>query len=200
MTPEQVLQLVNAGESETLEFKTALPDPAQIARHLAALANARGGSLVLGASEQGGAPHVVGVDADRAEIYVGKAVQFLEPPPAVSTTRTFVGTEEVVVVEVAAGRGLTLAPGGLFVRTGESDRPLTPTEVVDRVTRPGAGDPQRDIETLAKAATDLTTQLEVQKPLLEKLNRANSPWRKGFWVAIGATAGAVAKELVQYLF
>jgi len=200
VTPDQVLQLVNAGESETVEFKSALPDPAKIARHLAALANTRGGSLVLGVSERGGAPRVVGVDADRAEMYVGKAVQSLEPPPDVSTTRTFIGADEVVVVEVTAGRDLTLAPDGLFVRTGEIDRPLTQTEVVDRVTRPGASDPQRDIETLAKVATDLTTQLEEQKPLLEKLNRANSPWRKGFWVGIGATAGAVARELVPYLF
>ncbi|WP_406021997.1 ATP-binding protein [Nocardioides sp. NBC_00850] len=200
MTPEKVLELVNAGESETVEFKAGLPNPTQIAQHLAAFANASGGSLVLGVSEQSGTPHVVGVDADRAEIYVGKALQLLEPSPAVLTTRTFVGADEVVVVEVVAGRRLTLAPSGLFVRTGERDRPLTPSEVVDRVNRSSVGDSQREIETLAKAATNLTNQLEEQKPLLEKLNRANSPWRKGFWVGVGAVAGAVAKELAQYLW
>jgi predicted HTH transcriptional regulator len=201
MLPAVVQQLILDGESESVEFKRDVPQLGVLTRTLAAFANGRGGVLLLGVQEGPPSNKAVGVDADRAEVVIRRAVESLEPHPEVQTTRVFIDDFEVLAVEVTASRQLTLAPDGLFIRAGESIRPFTPSEAVARLSE--RADPEattRDAATLAQAVASLTEQLETQKPLLQSLKEANHWTRKLLWIVVGAVAGGLAKEPLPLLF
>jgi predicted HTH transcriptional regulator len=63
---ERLRSLLEAGESEHLEFKVSLPPEREIARQLVALANSGGGTLLIGVSDEGGAYLLSTVEARRA--------------------------------------------------------------------------------------------------------------------------------------
>jgi predicted HTH transcriptional regulator len=198
MLPDAVREMLEAGESETVEFKRSVPPVNVLARLTAGFANARGGFLLLGVEEHP-VPRPVGVDADRAEITIHRAIESLSPVPEISTSRVMLDGTEVVVVEVAPTRALTLAPDGLFKRVGASVRPFTPVEAVERIASEDATSTKQEASALAQAVARLTEQLDAQAQLLESLIKANHWSRKALWVSVGAVAGAVAKILVSLL-
>lgn len=53
MKSQDILKLIESGESETLEFKSRLPSDHIIARVLSAFANTKGGILLIGVSDDG---------------------------------------------------------------------------------------------------------------------------------------------------
>src|SRR5262245_16438696 len=59
-TAAEILALIAEGEGKQLEFKSGLPRDERAARTLAAFANTRGGTLLVGIGDRGevlGAPH-----------------------------------------------------------------------------------------------------------------------------------------------
>jgi len=53
MTSQDILKLIESGESETLNFKAPFPSNHIIARVLSAFANTKGGILLIGISDDG---------------------------------------------------------------------------------------------------------------------------------------------------
>jgi hypothetical protein len=64
-TPEGIENIALGGESQTVEFKTKLPNGQTIARILAAFANTEGGILLIGVSDDGG---IVGISDDEVGV------------------------------------------------------------------------------------------------------------------------------------
>lgn len=198
MLAESIRDLIRGGESETVEFKLAVPSTQSLARTFAAFANAKGGVLLLGVEDHPNS-RPIGVDADHAEIAVMRAADSLMPTPEIRTSRVTIDGLEVVAVEVTATRHLTLAPDGLFVRVGDAIRPFTPAEAVERLSSHEDQDVDTDAENLVQAVAALTEQLDTQRPLLESLTKANRWHRKLLWVVLGAAAGGSSKELMDFL-
>jgi len=112
MKPAELRILLQAGESRTLEFKESLP--ASLARDLVAMANAKGGQILLGVRDDGS---VVGVrDANALRARVQDIARNCDPPVAVKVEP--VGAVLVVQVResdakpVQCSEGLLLAAGG----------------------------------------------------------------------------------------
>lgn len=157
MLADAIRALLSEGESETVEFKTAIPPAPILAKTLAALANTRGGVLLLGVDDRE-SPRVVGVDADRAEVVVQHAAAMLQPIPELQTSRVFVDDVEVFAVQVGATRKLTLAPDGLFIRSGDRERAFTPSEAVSRLSSGETDEASEAAAALAQAVAGLTAQ------------------------------------------
>ena len=66
MTIEELTQLVSLGEGPTLEFKNKVPSGERIAKEVIALANTRGGRLLIGVDDSG---NIVGVRDSAEEEY-----------------------------------------------------------------------------------------------------------------------------------
>jgi GTPase len=64
-TDRKLSELISQGESETLEFKQKLPPESIISRILAAFANTKGGTLVIGVRDQG---ELIGLTEDEAKV------------------------------------------------------------------------------------------------------------------------------------
>lgn len=73
MTADELRLLLAKPESETVELKRSLPERQRLAALIAAFANTRGGTLILGGDERGaahaGLPHP-GVTADHARMWI----------------------------------------------------------------------------------------------------------------------------------
>lgn len=64
LTRQDLKNLIQTGESSFLEFKNRVASPAKIAREMAAFANTRGGTLLIGVDDNG---DIVGVDSYHEE-------------------------------------------------------------------------------------------------------------------------------------
>ena len=191
--PTEILDLLVAGESDTLEFKTALRDPPLLARLIASFANANGGKILVGVTEP---PAVVGVDERQFRRVYEAALRLLEPETISTSLRFFDGGDglKVAAVEVGKSSELVLAQGSAFVRAGSMTRPMQWTQMLQRVP---PAQPQVTLETLAKALEKQAVHLEKlsadNEELKDELRKANDPkakWKErgyGFLFGIGAS-------------
>jgi len=107
------------------------PDAVRLAQCLVALANSAGGTIVLGADENGTVYDDVG---DEVEPVIGRALQMLQPPlrvsdlPEVLTEETPRGRVTTVVVRPASYQ-LSVEGREVYVRVGATNLRLTPEQV-----------------------------------------------------------------------
>lgn len=140
MNAEHLLARIRLGEDGALELKeltcsgqrvvTPLRD--ELADELAALANARGGLLVLGVSDKTREVTGIAPDAlDLAERFVSEVcTDSLKPPLAPDIRRVALpvagGERLVITVDVPRSLFVHQSPGGYFHRVGSSKRKMAP--------------------------------------------------------------------------
>ena len=104
------------GESETVEFKEAIPDGDRIARAVAAFPNGNGGTIIIGIRD--GTGEVVGVrgDAAAARDRLDNIVRHnVSPPPQYELSTRTLGGRTVIAMRVAPGYR---CPYGVSVKSG----------------------------------------------------------------------------------
>jgi len=135
MWNEEALRLLIAhGETTTVELKVAPPRPTELAERLCGMANAQGGTLIIGVED--GSLKIVGVQDARAAVDVAlRATRLIHPllvldppePEICSLEGTF-----LVVLGVPAHRGPLYQSGGVFwIRRSTHTVPLTLGEVFE---------------------------------------------------------------------
>jgi len=188
---ERIGRLIGETESDVLEFKEAIPPSNLLARILAAFANTRGGTLLLGVRE--GAPSsVVGVDADAAAIALSRALAQTAPRLEVKARPIDVEGKTVFAVDVPPAP-LTATTDGLFVRLAALNTPASPEQAAhqaDIATRSGVALDR--IVSLAEGLARLTA-------LVEELRNAAGWRRQLVWLVAGAVLGAVLGGLGSIL-
>ena len=139
--PDQLLQRIRLGEDNSIEFKQVTfaggkikgPGRNELADELAAFANGRGGTLVLGVDDKTRA--VVGIPEDRqvsVERYVAEVVNDAIDPPLYPDIDWYelpdANAHKQPVLRVETPRSLFVhrSPGGYLRRVGSSKRRLEP--------------------------------------------------------------------------
>lgn len=188
--PKEILDLLFQGESDALEFKTAIRDPLLLARLIASFANAKGGKIVVGVKEP---PEVVGVDEAHLRRMYEAALRLLTP--AVQTSLAFVKADGLSVgnIEVAPSSELVFAQGSAFVRTGAMSQPMAWTQMRDRLPpKP----PEVNLESLMRASEQQTALLERMladnEHMKSELAKANDPAAKRKERIVGFVTGVAA--------
>lgn len=197
--PTEILDLLLAGESETLEFKTSIREPSVLARLIASFANANGGRILVGVTEP---PAVVGVDERQFRRVYEAALRLLEPSTLSTELKFLDGGDglKVAAIDVPKSSELVLAQGSAFVRAGSMTRPMQWTQMLQRVP---PTQPQVTLETLAKALEKQAVHLEKlsadNEELKDELRKANDPkakWKeRGYGFLFGICASLVAALL-----
>jgi predicted HTH transcriptional regulator len=92
-------QLIAQGESTTLEFKSTIDSAAKIAKTLVAFANTKGGTLLIGVSDNG---NVIGITSELREMQeIEHAAQFICQPPIELSYQTLnTGSKLVLVITI----------------------------------------------------------------------------------------------------
>lgn len=103
MTAKKLRTIIELGETDTVEFKRKFSGYEKIAKEMIALANTRGGYLLVGVDDDG---KIVGVESEKEEIdLLTTAAEFYSAPP-VETEMEIVDIDnlDVVVVHIAESR------------------------------------------------------------------------------------------------
>lgn len=145
--PDRPLEArIRLGEDSTLELKAVVfkadriePHQNSLADELAAFANARGGTLLLGIDDKTRA--VLGVPLDRLDslerLVVNAAQTLIDPPLPIATQKTEIedadrAVRPVLRVDVARSLYVHRSPGGFLHRVGSSKRTMS-TEYLARL-------------------------------------------------------------------
>ena len=99
MTRVDLKNLIQTGESSFLEFKHQVASPEKIAREIAAFANTKGGTILIGVSDNG---EMVGVEGYFEEEFLLNQAALQECVPAVpiSIEMLHVGDRDILIVKV----------------------------------------------------------------------------------------------------
>jgi predicted HTH transcriptional regulator len=100
MRPKKILEIIELGESATVEFKRKSSSPEKIAKEITAFANTLGGILFIGVEDNG---DLYGVESEKTELdVVEQACQFCIVPPVVPKEVKVQNLydKEIVIVEI----------------------------------------------------------------------------------------------------
>ena len=141
-TSDQLLERLKIGEDSFVEFKEVVvrgsdvkaPLRKNIADELSAFGNSRGGTLILGVSDDRKVQALSPAQMDALEKFVSETCeQSITPPLGFTTQRIALSAgQAVLVVEVEASTTVHRSPGGYFHRQGSSKRKL-PSQALQRL-------------------------------------------------------------------
>ena len=180
---EEIMRRLRRGEDSTWEFKQiefsgdrpASPRREDWANEIAAFANASGGALLCGVSDDGAVQgmsrqQVTNLDALLVEI----CTDSIKPPVRIRTDhRELADGRLVLLVEVPPGDSLHEAPGGSYIRVGASKRRMTSDERLRLAQRRGQARFRWFDEQPAPGTGFRTLEEELWKPLLSAAGAAD---------------------------
>lgn len=192
LTPDQLQDFLQRGESDTAEFKTQVREPALLARIIAGFANNRGGTILIGVHELQG---VVGTNTRLARSVFGAAMHWLRPEPEVAYHEMEFDGKPVAVIFVKASPSLIFCRGQVFRRIGERTLPMEVSDISAKLAAPAAAAPPPADNTAAALAT-LTQTVEKLRQELAETNSFKSKMKD---YLIGGAIGAVLGFLLSLI-
>lgn len=152
--PATIDELLQQGESETLEFCAVLPPSKSLARILCGFANAQGGTLLLGVDESSGVASAVGLSRDfRAREVTEKALTLLNPAVEVKHRYAEYHGVSLYWIEVGKSEVSVTVEGKSYLRQGDKVVAI-PSSATRAITCPRARDFATQLEALGKTATE----------------------------------------------
>jgi ATP-dependent DNA helicase RecG len=124
---KEILEVIEKGESETLEFKTSLSDINEVIKDISAFSNTSGGRILVGISDSG---KVLGLQTgkDTIEKLTNRIIQNTEPKvyPKISVEK--IDSKEIILIEVKKATETVLAFGKAFKRVSKSTHKISREE------------------------------------------------------------------------
>lgn len=125
---DEVLLLIGQPESSTLEYKAVLPPSKNIAQLISSFANADGGYIVLGVSDD---LEIIGLSADfHANTITHKALDLLSPQPLVHYQYVVHKGKKLYVIKVEKSVNPVSIEGKIYRRIGSITQLENPAEVL----------------------------------------------------------------------
>ncbi len=99
ITRKKILELIDLGESLTVEFKQRFSSFEKMAKEMIAFANTRGGYIFLGVNDS---KSIYGIESEKSDIeFIEKtANQYCEPPLNISYQVLPIDKKEILVIEI----------------------------------------------------------------------------------------------------
>ncbi len=170
MTVDDWLKRIRLGEDSTLEFKRVImrgqtkvdaPHPDSLADELAAMANANGGTLILGVDDSKAVLGIAYADLDTVEKWLAELCQNKIDPPLDIMTRHIElpdsagQLQPVIIVQVLRSLMVHKSPNGYFKRVAHAKREMKP-EVLARLFQQRSQSRLMRFEELAVPTTQLS--------------------------------------------
>lgn len=183
----EILELIFAGESESLELITSIRDPQLLAKLIGSFANAQGGKIVIGVKEPA---EVVGADEVISRRVYEAARKRLAPEP--NTNFSIVETEgkRVAIIDVERSTDIILSEGIAFVRAGTLIQPMAWTQMRQHLpSQPSSS----TVESLTKAIERQSKLIEEMHEKIQESNTWQARWKeRGIGFFLGVLASVIA--------
>lgn len=123
----EVVKIIGQPESSNLQYKSVLPPSRNIAQLISSFANAAGGYIILGISDN---LEINGLSDDfHANAITHKALDLLSPQPQVSYQYVAYQGKKLYTIKVEKSDSLITVEGKTYQRVGACDKLLNPTEI-----------------------------------------------------------------------
>ncbi len=124
---DELNQIIGQAESSTLEYKSVLPPSKNIAQLISSFANADGGYIVLGVSDD---LEINGLSEDfHANAITHKALDLLSPQPKIYYQYVEYNGKKLYIIKVEKSNSLISVEDKIYKRIGSEVRLLNYTEV-----------------------------------------------------------------------
>lgn len=124
---DEIIQIIGHPESSTLEYKAVLVPSKNIAQLVSAFANADGGCIILGVSDN---LEINGLSEDfHANAIIHKALDLLTPQPIIHYQYILYKKKKLFVIKVQKSESPILLEGKIFKRIGTSNQLLNVQEI-----------------------------------------------------------------------
>ncbi|KQS45894.1 transcriptional regulator [Flavobacterium sp. Leaf359] len=118
---EKIFKLIGQPEGEQIEYKAVLPPAKSVGQLIAAFANTKGGTIVLGVTDRNNKIETIGLSEDfRANSIVHKAIDLLSPKPLIQYFYSTHKGKRIYVIEVQKSSEEISIEGKIFKRDGVS--------------------------------------------------------------------------------
>lgn len=168
MTPEELIQFVAQNEGQQIEFKLESEKQVDLAEVLMAFANADGGHLFVGVTDDG---EIVGVNNVKTIVdRFYQAARRIDPSlhDAVKVAQVQIANHTVVVAHVREDLSMTYSLGGQFkVREGSFNRQMTSADVIGHAVQRGTLDYEQT--AVLQATLDDLSEQKVKDFLVKRL-------------------------------
>jgi predicted HTH transcriptional regulator len=129
MNWSEVIQLLNQGEGQSVEFDKTIPSPEDIAREFVAFANSDGGKIILGIDDKN--KHLVGAEVDETTIDKIMAIGRDKCIPSITPVIEMIeqGDKKVLIITVNEGEEKPFKTDDIcYIRDGNISRPAREKE------------------------------------------------------------------------
>ncbi|MCU0427953.1 MAG: putative DNA binding domain-containing protein [Candidatus Kapabacteria bacterium] len=137
MTPEELLDIIELGESSHVQFKERLTDAHALSQEFAAFANGKGGRVIVGVNDKTGALSglTFALIREYNEIAAHAATNNLLPPIAIETEQVRIGDEILMVITVPQGSNKPYKDknGTMWMKIAADKRRITANEEIARL-------------------------------------------------------------------
>lgn len=133
----ELLELIQKGESSTVQFKERLPNPDSLAQEMVAFSNTTGGIVIIGVNDKTGAINGLSfqeIQATNSQL-VNVASQSIFPSIVIKTETVNANGQNVIIVEIKEGASKPYKDrnGIIFVKNGSDKRKVTSNEELSRL-------------------------------------------------------------------
>jgi len=137
MNEQELLQIINGGESSTAQFKERLPHPDSLAHEMIAFSNSHGGKIIFGVNNKTGELHRLSFSEIQQinQQVLNIASQKVYPPVYLETETVSVKDNKIVVVSIQEGisKPYKDSNGTIYVKNGSDKRKVTSNDEIARL-------------------------------------------------------------------
>ena len=129
----ELREKIYLGEDSTIEFKEQLPNRESLADEIAAFANAKGGTILIGVTDNG---DIIGIDSNKLTQCEKTVIEIcrdsIEPEVNIHTEKLSINKIRILKIEIPQSLFVHRSTNGYFRRQGSSKRELK-TEALARL-------------------------------------------------------------------
>jgi len=136
---QELLQIINGGESSKVQFKEHLPHLDSLAHEMIAFSNSRGGMIVFGVNDRTGALNGLSFEEIQKinQQAVNVASQKVYPPVYLTSDTVSVKGRQIVIINIDEGisKPYKDSNGTIYVKNGSDKRKVTSNDEIARLLR-----------------------------------------------------------------
>ena len=137
MEPLELLELVQKGESSTVQFKERIDDAHKLSQELVAFSNSKGGTIIIGINDKTGNRNSLSFAEIQStnSLIVGATSNNVKPSITVESETVVVDSDSLMVIYVTEGLSKPYKDknGAIWTKNGSDKRRVTSNEEIARL-------------------------------------------------------------------
>lgn len=137
MEPLELIDLIQRGESSSVQFKERIDDAHKLSQELVAFSNTKGGIIIIGVNDKTGIRNGLSFDEIHTtnSLIVGATTNNVKPSITVESETVVIDNDNLIVIYVSEGLSKPYKDknGAIWIKNGSDKRRVTANEEIARL-------------------------------------------------------------------